>query len=359
MDITTESVIKKLLVLFLFFGGLYFAKDFLMPLTTGGVLATLFLPFCKWMEKKKVPALLAVLICLLLLVAGALAISSIVGWQISGLAENSVLIKQRALSTIADVQVYISKHAGVSIEEQRKILRQQQPVIAQMARGLATSFTGVLSSSLLVLVYMIFLLFYRRHIKQFFLKLAPQNQRTEMNTVVDSVAKVSQQYLIGLLKMIVCLWIMYGIGFSALGVKNALFFAFLCGILEIVPFIGNITGTTITVLVAAAQGASPMLLAGIVITYGIIQFIQGWVLEPLIVGSQVKINPLFTIIALILGELLWGIPGIFLAIPLIAMFKIVCDNIESMKPYGFLIGETAADTKEPPFVRKIKSLKNS
>jgi predicted PurR-regulated permease PerM len=79
--------------------------------------------------------------------------------------------------------------------------------------------------------------------------------------------------------------------------------------------------------------------------YGTVQFVQGWVLEPLIVGSQVKINPLSTIVALILGELVWGIPGIFLAIPLVAMLKIVCDNIESLKPYGFLIGETEKKKK--------------
>ena len=81
------------------------------------------------------------------------------------------------------------------------------------------------------------------------------------------------------------------------------------------------------------------LLGSIVIVYGIVQLIQGWILEPLILGPQVKINSLFTIIALVLGELIWGIPGIILAIPLTAMFKIVCDHIEPMKPYGFLIGE--------------------
>jgi predicted PurR-regulated permease PerM len=67
--------------------------------------------------------------------------------------------------------------------------------------------------------------------------------------------------------------------------------------------------------------------------------VHGWVLEPLILGHQVKINPLFTIIALIIGDLLWGIPGIILAIPLTAIFKIICDHIEPLKPYGFLIGE--------------------
>ena len=140
-------------------------------------------------------------------------------------------------------------------------------------------------------------------------------------------------------------------GFSILGVHNALFFAFLCGLLEIIPFINNLTGTSITVLVAAVQGGSSPMLIGIIVTYGIIQFIQGWVLEPLIVGSQVKINPLFTIIALVVGQLVWGLPGIFLAIPLIAMIKIICDHIEPLKPYGFLIGETN-DVKNESFITK-------
>jgi predicted PurR-regulated permease PerM len=151
--------------------------------------------------------------------------------------------------------------------------------------------------------------------------------------------------------MIVLLWVMYGMGFSILGVHNALFFAFLCGLLEIIPFINNLTGTSITVLVAAVQGGSSPMLIGIIVTYGIIQFIQGWVLEPLIVGSQVKINPLFTIIALVVGQLVWGLPGIFLAIPLIAMIKIICDHIEPLKPYGFLIGETN-DVKNESFIAK-------
>ena len=160
-----------------------------------------------------------------------------------------------------------------------------------------------------------------------------------MEHLIYQATSISQHYLFGLSKMIVCLWIMYGIGFSILGVPNAIFFAILCGLLEIVPFIGNLTGTTLTILVAYVNGANLPMLGGIVIVYGVVQFIQGWVLEPLILGAQVKINPLFTIIALVLGELVWGIPGIILAIPLTAIFKIICDHIEALKPYGFLIGE--------------------
>jgi predicted PurR-regulated permease PerM len=78
----------------------------------------------------------------------------------------------------------------------------------------------------------------------------------------------------------------------------------------------------------------------------------------LIVGSQVKLNSLFTIIALVLGEILWGLPGIFLAIPLMAMFKIVCDHVEPLKSYGFLIGAIEHKKTEPGLIRKIHRWSN-
>src|SRR5690606_36645250 len=109
------------------------------------------------------------------------------------------------------------------------------------------------------------------------------------------VQKVSEQYVSGLFMMIVGLWIMYGIGFTIVGVKNALFFAVLCGLLEIVPFVGNLTGTVLTVSMSLVQGGGMNLVVGILITYALVQFIQTYLLEPLIVGAEVSINRLFTI----------------------------------------------------------------
>ena len=139
--------------------------------------------------------------------------------------------------------------------------------------------------------------------------------------------------------MIVCLWVMYGIGFTIVGVKNAIFFAILCGILEIVPFVGNLTGNAITILFSIAQGGGTDMIIGILISYALIQFIQTYILEPLVVGRGVSINPLFTIAGIVGMELIWGIPGMVLAIPLLGITKIICDHIEPLKPYGFLIGQ--------------------
>lgn len=354
MTTTLSSVIKKLLVLFLVVAGLYFAKNFLIPLTISAVLATLFLPFCKWMEKK-LPRWLAVFICILTLLIVIASIGGLLGWQISELTNDITLLKQRVVEAGNRIQKYIYDHFGITQEKQSQILKDGGPSVNGIMQMVLGPLASVFTKFILVMVYVLGMLYYRGHIKHFLLKLSPPDQRNETEKVIYSVTLVSQQYLLGLSKMIVCLWIMYGIGFSIVGVKNALFFAFLCGLLEIVPFIGNITGTTITVLVAAVQGASSPMLIGIVGTYGVVQFIQGWILEPIVVGSQVKINPLFTIIALVIGDIIWGIPGIFLAIPLIAMFKTVCDHIESLKPYGFLIGEIEKTKQESGFTKKIKT----
>jgi predicted PurR-regulated permease PerM len=355
MTTTNTSVIKKLLLLFLVIAGLYFAKSFLIPLFIGGILATLFLPFSHWMEKK-LPKGLAVFISLLTLLLLITTLFLLLGWKISGLINDVTLLKQKAIDTINDIQEYIFNHLGISVEQQSQIIKEEQPSISSLMQVLLGSLTTLFTNFILILAYVFFLLYYRGHVKNFLLKLTTPAQRPEMEQVISSCTFVSQQYLLGLAKMIVCLWIMYGIGFSAIGVQNALFFAILCGLFEIVPFIGNITGTTLTVLVAALHGGNLSLLGGIVVTYGTVQFIQGWVLEPLILGPQVKINPLFTIVALVIGELIWGIPGIILAIPITAIFKILCDHIEPLKPYGFLIGDIETTKKEQNFIKNIKDV---
>jgi predicted PurR-regulated permease PerM len=354
MILNSTSIAKKLVILAFLIGFLVIAKSFLMPLAIGGILAMLFLPMCKWFESKKIHRAISALLCVFILLAITGSVVSFLGWEISNLTTDLSLVKQRIIDAIDNAQEYIFNHLGISFEKQSRILANEQPSITGIMQRTGGFLARLVTNLVFTLAYVVLLLYYRIHIYQFILKLTAHEQREQMAKVISSVTRISQQYLLGLSKMIVCLWIMYTIGFSALGVKNAFFFAILCGLLEIVPFIGNITGTTLTVLAAAVQGSSLPVLGGIVITYGVVQFIQGWLLEPLIVGRQVKINPLFTIIALVLGELIWGIPGIFLAIPITAMVKTVCDHLVVLKPYGFLLGEVNSQMHASAILKKIK-----
>ncbi len=355
MKTELSTFLQKIALVFLIILGLYFAKDFLIPLCIGGILATLFLPFCNWMQSKRIPKGLAVFICFFSILLIITILITLLGWKISELFDDFNLIKQKSIEVGNHMQKYIFNHLNISIEEQFTILKKEQPSYSNIFQIIFGSIASILASLILVLVYFAFLLYYRNHIKNFLLKIVKPSKQEEMEKVIYNATRVSQQYLLGLSKMIILLWIMYAVGFSIIGVENAIFFAILCGLLEIVPYVGNITGTILTVLITAIHGANPTLLGGIVLVYVIVQFIQGWLLEPLILGPQVKINPLFTIIVLVLGQLLWGIPGVILAIPLTAIFKIICDHIEPLKPYGFLIGEITVPKKREEILESLKN----
>lgn len=348
MITTNNTILKKLITLFLIVASLVLAKAFLIPLCIGGILAMLFLPLCNWLIAKKVPKGLAVFMCLVALLLIIVSFATLVGFKIAEILNDVALIKERLLASFVQMQLYILNNLGISITKQSQILQQEQPSIGAIVQAVFSSLTGFFANMSLVLIYFMFLLFYKSHIKQFIIKLVGAGKQVATSELLKSITDVSQQYILGLFKMIVCLWVMYGIGFSALGVKNAIFFAILCGVLEVVPYVGNLTGSLLTLLVAAMHGASPSVLFGIAAVYGSVQLFQGWVLEPLMLGAQVKINALFTIIALVVGELLWGIAGIVLAIPITAMLKIICDHITVLKPYGFLMGEATNTVKTHP-----------
>jgi predicted PurR-regulated permease PerM len=345
---TLTRTIQFLLLFILCFGVLYIASPVLIPLTFGGILALLLMPVGRWFETKGMGRAVASLLSVFLFLLAIGGLILLLRWQIGDLIKDFSKIQQQLSNLLNQVKDYVDEQFGLSAKQQQQMIKEQQSGGMEKAAGMAVdtvlSVFGLLVNLVLVLVYTFLLVYFRSHFKNFVLRLIPVDQKKTAEKTMVKASQVTQQYLTGLGMMIVLLWIMYGIGFSIVGIKNAIFFAILCGILEIVPFAGNITGTTITVLIAFAQGGSGSLVVGVLITYAIVQFTQTYLLEPLVVGDQININPLFTILIIVVGEAVWGIAGMVVALPLLGMFKVVCDNVEGLKPYGYLIG--SKDVKE-------------
>lgn len=335
------------------------AREFLIPVVLAGILAMLFIQFCNVMEQKGMHRGISALIAVFTLIISVSIIVSLLSWQISGLAENVEGMKERALSFFQNLKEWINESLGISASKQDEIIKQQgkdtSGQAGNMLAGFISGTLGILINTVLVMVYLYLFLYYRSRIRNFIIKLVPSQNEDNASLILQKSTKVSQKYLSGLALMIVILWIMYGIGFTIVGVENAIFFAILCGILEIVPFVGNITGTSIAVLAVMVQGGDSKMIIGVIVVYLIVQFIQTYLLEPLVVGDQVNINPLFTIMVLAAGELIWGIAGMVLAIPLLGIVKIICDNIPDLKPYGYLIGTDKK--KKTGILEKLKGIK--
>ena len=347
--------LQVLLFLVLVFLILVYAKPFLVPVTFGALLAMLFLPLSRRMEAGTNRAV-ANLLCILILVLVFAGLAALLSWQISDIASDADKIEKEMRSKMEQASTGIAERLGIPQEQQQEFIQKQRAstdVGGKVMTGLSSA-GALLTDMVLILVYLFLFLYFRDRLRKFVLKLVPDQNQQAANKVMTDSRKVAEKYLAGLAMMIVCLWILYGIGFTIVGVKNALFFAMLCGLLEIVPFIGNIIGTTITVFMVLAQGGSGGMVIGVLATYAIVQSFQSYVLEPLVVGSNVNINPLFTILVLVFGEFVWGLPGMVLAIPVLGIIKIICDHVRPLHPIGYLIGEDKKSSSTKKWIQKIK-----
>ena len=190
----------------------------------------------------------------------------------------------------------------------------------------------------LIPLYIFFLTYFREKYKKFIVLIAEENHHKVMQ-ILNKISLVSVKYLKGVMIDVLILSVLGSIGYLLLGIKHAILFGVLAAILNIVPYVGVLIGSLLPILMAIitkdeigyAIGA-----LGVAVT---VQFIDNNFISPYVVGSSVSLNPLSAMIVLIVGAMTWGIAGMILSIPLAGMMKVVFDNIESLKPWGYLIGE--------------------
>jgi len=350
------KAILVLLFLFLVTGGIILGREFLLPIAFALLLSMLLLKRTAWLESKGVPRWLSILSCLLLVLAVFSGVIYLISWQISDLDTEISEVSKMFSKMQREVKQFIRETLGLSAKEANELVDgAAKPNNApEIVATVLAALTRIFTNSVLTLVYVFLFLYFRTHLKKFILMLVPEEKKSNANVIIHDSIHVANGYITGLAKMIACLWVMYGIGFAIVGIEHPIMFALICGTLEIVPFIGNLTGTLLTVVMAMVQGGGTGMVIGIVSVYAVVQFVQTYLLEPLVVGTEVNLNPLFTIIAIVLGEILWGIPGMIVAIPMLGIVKIMCDNIEGLKPYGFLLGQENGTKKKHQIADNIR-----
>lgn len=345
-----------LLFMFLLIGGIVVAKEFLMPLAFASLISMLLVKRSAWLESKGLPRWLSILLLIILLLAFVSSVVYLIVWQVTDLEAEISQFNKTFAELQQNLKKFVRETLGLSWRDANELVSNaaQKDKAPEIVTAVIKGATNIISISIITMVYVFLILYFRTHIKKFILKVVPDSNRDNANTIIKDAIQVSHGYLSGMVKMIVCLWIVYSIGFSIAGIKHPFMFAVLCGTLEIVPFVGNIVGTSLTIIMALIQGGGFDMVIVLVIIYVVVQFLQTYILEPFLVGSEVNLNPFFTIISLILGEAIWGIPGMILAIPTLGVVKIVCDNIEELKPYGFLFGQENPLKKNKKLVDRLR-----
>jgi putative permease len=333
-------------------------KDILAPLIFALLFAVLLLPVCGFMERRlKFPRSLASLSSVLLLVLSLAGLLYLVGSQISSLAEDWPKFKQQVLTSVDSLQHWISLKFHIRIKQQMtyvntatsKLLETGSSVIGDVL----VSFSSLLVFLVFILIDTFFLLYYRRLIIKFLVAVFKEENSVLVYDIIAEIQSRIRQYILGLLLEMVIVATASCLALWILGIEYALLLGLLIGLFNLIPYIGIACALVLSTVVTFASAGTAKLLLVICTILGI-HLVDSNVLLPVIVGSKVRINALITILAVIVGESVWGITGTFLAIPVVAITKIVFDRIEPLKPWGMLLGDERDEKQPEPLKQEIK-----
>jgi predicted PurR-regulated permease PerM len=355
-----QPLLYKATLLFLFafllIGGLHFASEFLIPLSFALLLSMLMLPVAKFLERIGCSRGISSFICLLFIIVILSGIIFILSYQIIGFAENFSLMKSTCIKKFDHFQNFIEQKFHYSSEKQIFFFKDRIAKMAESADGFAKSFvmgtTGTISSLLLVFICIFFFMLYREKFKTFMFKIVPIESHLKTRAIIEETSHLTQQYITGVSIVILILSVLNSIGLMLVGVPNAIFFGCLAAMLIIIPYIGTLIGSSFPILFSLLTQTSSNSAIGAICVFAFTHLLESNFLTPNIVGSKIKINPLATIMALVVGGFLWGIAGMILFIPFLGILKIIFDKIETLQPYGYLIGDESKP--EPTTLEKIK-----
>lgn len=336
--------------------GLYMLQSIVTLLLFSLLIAMLLYPLCRKMERWRLPRVAAIFICLIVLIGVLAGIVWVVSLQMSSFSSDFPKFEQKMIAVVDRAQDMAADYLGLDRNRQNTEIRKLTNDFLRNSGSYVTSFlsstTSMLADLSLVPIFVFFILLYRDFFRSFLYKLFSKVRRGRIDLVLGKIYTVVQGYLTGLVLVIGIVACLNTAGLLILGIDYAWFFGTLAAVLLLIPYIGILVGSLLPTLYALVTKDSSMYALGVIGVFSAVQILEGNFITPYVVGSKVSVNPLAAMIVLILGGQLWGISGLVLALPVTAIVKVICDNIEGLKPWGFLLGDPEYAQSRPRSSRK-------
>lgn len=319
------------------------AKDVITPVLMAFLFSVLLLPIFTFLNSRlKFPRHLAAIICVLLFAATIAGILTFISFQVTDMANDFDTIKKNAHAFITDLHKFIKDNFNVSIGEQKKYL--DTVTKDSVKNGNATigsaliSITDLLLDCTIIPIYTFLFLIYKDHFILFLAKLINKEDHSILKNILGQIKVSINNYIVSLIFEMIVVSVLTSLGLWIIGVKYFILLGLITGLLNLIPYIGILIAGIITVLASLTGSGETSIILGILIVNVIVQLIDNNLLVPLIINSKVEINAFVSIIGIIVGGAAAGISGMFLAIPLLAILKIIFDRIESLEAWGYLMG---------------------
>ncbi len=323
--------------------GLKEAASIINPLLLALLIASIcYAPFT-WLQKKKVPDMIAILIVMVGIMAITFLIVAMLGTSVSGFAEKVPFYEQKFQAYWSDINQWLV--ANDFIGEDMRLQDKINPGgIISIAGGVFTGFSNLLSNSFLIIFIVIFMLL---DLSSMLKKVSLVNTKS-LSKIEDIIQKQNQYFST---KTIVSLLtgILVSIALAIIGVDFPLLWGALAFILNFIPNIGSIIAAIPASLLALVQ-LGPLSMLFCIITYLVVNTVMGNIIEPAMVGKTVGLSPLIVFLSLIFWGWVLGIVGMLLATPLTILIKIIFDSMDSTKHIGLMMGNDSSisepDSKE-------------
>lgn len=325
--------------LYLFFYILLLLQDILVPFAFAGLLAILLNPLYNRLQRWKINKIVAILLTLLLAIVVVLGILTFLSTQFAQFGDMIPQLKAKSLQLLHDLQSWLSSRFGISTEKQLNMVNEaMNNSKAYVGQTLNTVF-GMLSFFVLIPLYVFLLLYYKPLILNFIYEVFEEDNKEQVAEILKETKSAVQSYIVGLMIEACIIAVLNSVALLILGVQYAIVLGIIGAILNLIPYIGGVIAILLPVLMSfvTKDGYTTPIL--IVAAYSLIQFLDNNIIVPRVVSSKVSLNALISILVVLLGGTLWGVSGMFLSIPFMAVLKIIFDRIDGLKPWGKLLGD--------------------
>ena len=328
---------------------LYMGSSVLTPVLMAFLFAILLLPIVNFLDiKLRFPNVLSSSIAVFIFVSIITGIFVFLSYEISDIADDFAAIRKNIDFLIFDIQKYIKANFHVSIWEQRKYMEEvTEDSVEKGKETIGTvliSVTDTLLDLILIPIYTFLILIYRTHFILFLAKLFKKEYHANLQEILTQIKGSVKSYISGLIFEMIAVSALTSIGLYLIGVKYAILLGVITGILNLVPYVGILVAGGLTILASLTGTPEISLIIGVIVVNIVVQIIDNNILVPLIINTKVQINAFVSIVGIIIGGQIAGIAGMFLAIPILAILKIVFDRIESAEPWGYLMGDNMPKT---------------
>jgi len=342
------KVAANLFIIAICIVGVYFMHEVIVPLILAFLIAVLLRPVVAFFNYKlKFPHVIAVFVTVILAILVGAGIIFFISKEISTFAQDIPNIKRHLNMHFHNIQYWIYERFNISYHKQdnyiEKVKLEMQSEDGLMGNTL-DRFSTIVLTLILVPVYTFFILLYRTLFINFLTKMVHVQHHPILKEIVTEVKIVIRSYIVGLLLEMAIVATLVSTGLMIVGIDYAIFIGVVAGFLNIVPYIGILTSALLSITVALGGSSEVGDIIGVVIVFTTVHLLDSNVLIPRVVSSKVKINALAAILGIVCGGTLIGIAGMFLALPVIAITKVVFDRVPALAPLGYLMGDTIPKT---------------